>query len=167
MLTEFFRMNISNEKGKTLLYKEFSTYFAWDASMLIWSPRKSKDVIGRIVNANPCEGERYFLRVLLNYIRAPKSFEDLKTVDGIVLSTYCESALSHDLLSGNSYFEMFLSEAAAYQMPISLRRLFINVLSLCCPTNPRNLWDKFRDSKKTRGLGPPIARPAKSSSLAN
>lgn len=71
--------------------------------MRIWSPRKSKDVIGRIVSANPCKDGMYFLRVLLNHIRGPKSFENLKTVDGIVLSTSCEVALLHDLLSRNSY----------------------------------------------------------------
>ncbi|XP_022868278.1 uncharacterized protein LOC111387902 [Olea europaea var. sylvestris] len=145
MLKEFFRMNISNEKAKTLLYKDFPTYFVWDTSMRIWTPRKSKNVIGRIVSANPCEGERYFLRVLLNHIKGSKSFEYLKTVNGIVLSTYFEAALSHGLLSGNNYSEMCLSEAVAYQMLISLQQLFANVLSLSCSTNPRNLWDKFKN----------------------
>ncbi|XP_022841967.1 uncharacterized protein LOC111365659 [Olea europaea var. sylvestris] len=53
--------------------------------------------------------------------------------------------LSHDLLSENSYFEMCLFEAVAYQMPILLRRLFANVLSLSCSTKQMNLRNKFKD----------------------
>ncbi|XP_022870707.1 uncharacterized protein LOC111389951 [Olea europaea var. sylvestris] len=113
--------------------------------MRIWTPRKKKNVIGRIVTANLSEGERYFLRVLLNHIKGSKSFEDLRTVNDVILSTYCEVAVLYGLLSGNNYSESCLTEAVVYQMPILLRRLFDNVLTLCCPTNPRNLWDKFKD----------------------
>ncbi|XP_022874161.1 uncharacterized protein LOC111392984 [Olea europaea var. sylvestris] len=141
MLTEFFRMNISNEKAKTLLYKDFPTYFVWDTSMRIWTLRKSKNVIGRIVSANPCEGEMYFLRVLLNHIRGPKSFEDLKTVNGVVLSTYCEAAFFRGLLSGNNYSEMCLSEVVAYQIPVSLRRLFANALNFDLIVNDDDIFE--------------------------
>ncbi|XP_022853255.1 uncharacterized protein LOC111374750 [Olea europaea var. sylvestris] len=144
MLTEFFKMNISDEKARNLLYKEFPTYFVWNAFMRIWTPRKKKNVMGRIVAANPSEGERYFLRVSLNHIKRPKSFENLRTVNGVILSTYREVAVLYGLLSGNNYFESCLTGAVVYQMPILLRRLFANVLTLCCPANPRNLWDKFK-----------------------
>ncbi|XP_022891761.1 uncharacterized protein LOC111406602 [Olea europaea var. sylvestris] len=136
MLTEFFRMNISNEKARTLLYKDFPTYFVWNTYFRVWSPRKKQNVIGRIVAANPSEGERYFLIVLLNYVKEPKSFQDLRTVNNIVVPTYREAAFLHGLIGGNNYCEIFLNEAITYEMPISLRRLFANVLIFCSPTNP-------------------------------
>ncbi|XP_022893735.1 uncharacterized protein LOC111408164 [Olea europaea var. sylvestris] len=144
MLTECFRMNISNEKARTLLYKDFPTYFVWNTYFRVWSPRKKQNVIGRIVAANPFEGERYFLRVLLNHVKGSKSFQDLRTVNNIVLPTYREAAFLHGLIGGNNYCEMCLNEAITYEMPISLRRLFANVLIFCSPANPRNLWVKFK-----------------------
>ncbi|XP_019255087.1 PREDICTED: ATP-dependent DNA helicase PIF2-like [Nicotiana attenuata] len=37
-------------------------------------------------------------------------------------------------------------EAESYQMPCSLRRLFATLLVYCDPANPRELWEKFKDS---------------------
>ena len=40
-------------------------------------------VIGCVNNANPKKGERFYLRLFLNHVRGPTSFEDLLTIDGI------------------------------------------------------------------------------------
>ncbi|KAG6726965.1 hypothetical protein I3842_02G107600 [Carya illinoinensis] len=82
--------------------------------------RKKKIVIGRIVTANPFEGKRYYLRILLNHVRGPLLFDDLKIVDGAVIPTFREAATMHDL-----------------------RRLFATILVYCNPTNPRELWERF------------------------
>lgn len=39
-----------------------------------------------------------------------------------------------------------ISEAASYQMPHSLRRLFATLLVYCALANPRKLWEQFEDS---------------------
>ncbi|KAL0367930.1 UNVERIFIED_CONTAM: hypothetical protein Scaly_1011900 [Sesamum calycinum] len=44
----------------------------------IWGTRKRGTVVGRIANASPVEGERYYLRILLQNIRGPTSFDSLK-----------------------------------------------------------------------------------------
>ncbi|XP_022846367.1 uncharacterized protein LOC111369119 [Olea europaea var. sylvestris] len=120
-----------------------------DAQMVIY---KETDDLSKVINKDFVHRTmltKFFTMNISNEkaktLLGPKSFEDLKTVNGIVLSTYCEAVLSHGLLSGDNYSEMCLSEAVAYQMSVSLRRLFANVLSLSCPTNPRNLWDKFKN----------------------
>ena len=45
--------------------------------------RQNIIVIGRINSANPKEGERFYLRLLLNHVKGPTSFEDLLTIDRI------------------------------------------------------------------------------------
>ncbi|KAG7984548.1 hypothetical protein I3843_04G165900 [Carya illinoinensis] len=100
-------------------------------------------VIGRIVTANPFEGERYYLRILLNHIRGPLSFQHLKTVNGILAPTFREAATMHGLLERDNSLEECLYEASFYQMPFSLRRLFATILVYCNPTNPRDLWERF------------------------
>jgi hypothetical protein len=144
MLTEFFRMNEVNDFARTLLYRDFPTYFVWNAHKKIWTRRKKQIVIGRIVTVNPSEGERYFLRILMNHIRGSISFEDLRTSHGVTVSTYREAALLHGLLNGDNYCEECLSETIIYEMPTSLRRLFATLLILCNPNNPKLLWNKFK-----------------------
>ncbi|KAK3222064.1 hypothetical protein Dsin_009089 [Dipteronia sinensis] len=143
MLTEFFNINRNNDKAKKLLYKEFPEHFVWNKRDKIWIPRKQCQIIGRIVTTNPIEGERYYLRLLLNHIRGPKSFEDLKTVNGVKTSSFHESALLYGLLESDNSLEQCLQEASLYQMPYTLRRLFATILVYCKLNNPKMLWNKF------------------------
>jgi hypothetical protein len=53
--------------------------------------------IGRCVYANP-EGDRYFLRVLLNHVRGTTSYEDLTTVAGVTYSTFKEACKRRGLI---------------------------------------------------------------------
>ena len=143
MLTEFFNMNRSNDKAQKLLYKELPEHFVWNQRDKIWIPRKQCQVIGRIVTTTPIEGERYYLRLLLNHIKNPTSFEDLKTVDGVTASSFRESALLYGLLEYDNSLEQCLQEASLYQMPYTLRPLFATILVYCKPNNPKMLWNKF------------------------
>ncbi|XP_022894082.1 uncharacterized protein LOC111408566 [Olea europaea var. sylvestris] len=144
MLTEFFRVNKINEFARTLLYRDFSTHFVWNASNKTWTPRKKQIFVGRIVSVNPSEGERYFLHLLLNHIRGPISFDDLRTFNGADFGTFREAALLYGLLNGDTRYQECLSEDIIYEMPHSLRRLFSTLLTMCNPNNPKLLWNKFK-----------------------
>nr|XP_027083711.1 uncharacterized protein LOC113706012 [Coffea arabica] len=147
MLTEFFAMNRTNKQAEdlNLLYKEFPQYFVWDEDNRIWYARKRGQVIGRVTTAHPIEGERYYLRMLLMHVRRPKSFTDLKTVNGFIACSFKRAAEIRGLLQIDNGAEQCLSEAALYKMPSSLRQLFAVILIYCPPSNPKNLWDKFYD----------------------
>lgn len=148
MLTQFFYMNAHNEQAQLgkFLYKEFPSYFVWSKKNRMWTKRKRQDVIGRIITANPTEGERYYLRLLLNHVHGPTSYMNLKQVNGYTYTTFRESALAHGLLKDDRSNEKCLEEACIYQMPISLRNLFCTVLSYCSPVNPRQLFLTFEDA---------------------
>ncbi|KAG7990160.1 hypothetical protein I3843_02G011400 [Carya illinoinensis] len=135
MLTEFFALNQVDENARILLYKEFLEFYVWSQQYKEWTRR--------IITANLFEGERYYLRILLNHVRGPLSFEDLRTVDGVVAPTFREAATMHGLLQRDSSLQDCLHEASLYQMPSSLRRLFATILVYCNPTNPRELWERF------------------------
>ncbi|KAG5561561.1 hypothetical protein RHGRI_004566 [Rhododendron griersonianum] len=147
MLTQFFWMNAHNEKAKSLqlLYKNFPEHFVWTASSRTWTERKQQEVIGQIVTANPTEGERYYLRLLLTHIPAPTSYAHLRTANGIAFSSYREAAISHGLLQDDNSNEKCMEEACLYQMPLSLRQLFCTILVYCAPINPLELFYKFED----------------------
>jgi len=80
MLTEYFNVNRSNPAACQYLYREFPEHFSWNKSKKFWKPRKVKRIqIGRLVYANPAEGERYYLRIMLNHVRGATSYENLRT----------------------------------------------------------------------------------------
>jgi hypothetical protein len=46
--------------------------------------------IGRIYNVHPGSGKRYYLRMLLKTVKGCMSYEDIRTVDGVVYPTFKE-----------------------------------------------------------------------------
>ncbi|XP_049385851.1 uncharacterized protein LOC125849952 [Solanum stenotomum] len=112
----------------------------------MWTRRKRGHVIGRVVTCHPTEGERYYLRLLLMNVRGPKSYEDLRTVNGVQYNSFREAAEKRELLLCDNNLVECMYEAASYQMPSSLRQLFAMLLIYCNPTNPRELWERFESS---------------------
>nr|XP_016443959.1 PREDICTED: uncharacterized protein LOC107769265 [Nicotiana tabacum] len=145
MLTEFFLMNRGNKDAKNLnlLYREFSEYFVWSSTDKTWTRRQRGNAIGRIVTCHPTEEERYYLRLLLMNVRGPKSYEDLRTVNGLCCTTFREAAERRGLLFCDNNLVECMSEAVSYQMLSNLRQLYAMLLIYCNPTNPRELWEKF------------------------
>ena len=80
MSTEYFHMCQTSETTRNFLYKEFPEHYVWDKQLRIWKEKKKGIAISRIVGANPREGERYYLRLLLNHVRGLTSFESLLIV---------------------------------------------------------------------------------------
>ncbi|KAK4382896.1 hypothetical protein Sango_2828900 [Sesamum angolense] len=98
MLTDYFSMCSKSENARKYLYREFPEHYVWDKQDRCWRERKKRDVIGRISGVNPIEGERYYLRLLLNHIRGSTSFQDLVTVNGVAYSSFKQVAQKRGLL---------------------------------------------------------------------
>ena len=63
------------------------------------------------MSANPAEGERYYLRVLLNHMAGATSFECLRTVDGKILPTFREAIERRGLIEEDNTLNECLAEA--------------------------------------------------------
>ena len=96
--------------------------------------------------AYPSEGERFYLRVLLNHVRGPTSFISIRTVRGVVSPTFRECCEKLGLVETDSSLDNALSEAVTFQMPCALRRMFATIMVYCEYTNIRALWDKYFES---------------------
>ncbi|KAG5596940.1 hypothetical protein H5410_038172 [Solanum commersonii] len=110
----------------------------------MWSRRKQRLTIGRIVTCHLIEGERYYLRLLLMNTRGPKLYKDQRTIDGKCYSTFREAAEKIGLLHSDNNLIERMSEAVSYQMPYSLRRLFATLLVYCNP-GKRNIIVSGKD----------------------
>jgi len=150
MLTEYFKMNRIDPYARNFLYKEFPEFYRWiKGKTSKWQRRKLKGrgKVGRIVYAHPAEGERYFLRVLLNHVRGATSYEDLRNVHGRPsCSNFRESCEQRGLIEADKSIDDCLTEAATFQMLYALRRLFATILVFCEATNIRSLWEKHLEA---------------------
>lgn len=155
-LTAFFDLCSHDSFAKTLLYSEVPRYYTWNASSRKWMKRKqgvivdgtndirSSDTIGRVFTVLPSNSECFFLRMLLNQVRGPTSFENLRTIDGTIRRTYREACQLLGLLEEDTHWERALQEAASSKMPNQLRALFCVILTNCSPSDPLALWEKFK-----------------------
>nr|XP_020179428.2 uncharacterized protein LOC109765053 [Aegilops tauschii subsp. strangulata] len=142
MLTEYFKANQEHPRARNILYKDFPGRFTWQKKKKFWKPRVERFQIGRIVSANPAEGDRYYLRVLLNHVMGKTSFDDLLTVDGVLCGSFREAAERLGLIEADNTLDDCLTEAEQWAMPCSLRRLFATILVHCEPGDVRGLWDR-------------------------
>ncbi|KAG5607148.1 hypothetical protein H5410_028640 [Solanum commersonii] len=94
----------------------------------MWTRRKQGNAIGHVITCHPTKGERYYLRRLLMNIRGPKSYEDLRTVNGRYYNTFREAAEKNGLLASDNNLIECMLEVANYQMPYSLRHLFATLI---------------------------------------
>ena len=64
-----------------MFYADMPVLYVWDQKKCEWAPRahqkRGEHILGRLYSAGSREGERYYLRVLLQHIPDATSFEDL------------------------------------------------------------------------------------------
>lgn len=143
-LTAWFNFNELNEDAREYLYIEFPERHVWLDKENQWKIREKGfgGTIGRIFTISPRQSEKYHLRMLLHHVRGARSFEDLRTVYDIEYATFKEAAAALNLLDTDDEWDRCISEAATYQMPLSLRSLFTIILLFGYPTDPFHLWSR-------------------------
>lgn len=145
-LTAWFVANQIYPEARAILYHNFPEFFTWNPSSSSWTPRKSGFVIGRLYSANPAEGERYYLRILLHHLAGLTSFDDiLKLPNGTRADTFKAAAIALGLLEDDSEWIQAFEEAAISAFPHQLRFLFVTLLLYCEPSRPDVILTTFRE----------------------
>jgi ATP-dependent DNA helicase PIF1 len=137
-----------DEFARGILYHDFLEFYTWHSSGKFRKRRvyEGRKQVGRIVSAHSVEGERYYLRVLLNHVVGATSFNHLKMVDGVVQPTFREAAERRGLIEEDNTLDECLTEASMFQMPSSLLRLFATILVFCESSDVFGLWQKHLDA---------------------
>jgi hypothetical protein len=154
MLTTFFALCDWDDSdgvfAQTLLYHELQVYFVWKKNahgLMHWARRQrgGETVIGRMISVSSQDSSRYHLRMLLCYRKGPKSFCDLRLVNGVECDTFKAAALALGLLENdtenNTENDRCLREASLFHMPRQLRQLFSIILVYCDPADVLTLWE--------------------------
>jgi hypothetical protein len=74
------------------------------------------------------------------------SYDDLRTVNGVILLTFHEAIERRGLIEADNSLDECMAEATLYQMSSSLRRLFATILVFCEPNDVRGLWNRHLDA---------------------
>ena len=90
-LTAFFLLNQRDPDAHQYLYPEIVHRYCFGKynGLYKWKKRQRQQhgLIGRVYTVSPREVERFHLRILLYHVRAPTSFESIRTVNGNVSPT--------------------------------------------------------------------------------
>ena len=91
-------------------------------------------------------GDIFYLRVLLQ-TRPARSFEELRTVDGVLYTSFQAACVALNLFSDETEAEYCFTEAVeALYTPHQMRLLLIHMLTNECITTPAAIWAKFQQA---------------------
>ncbi|XP_021995534.1 uncharacterized protein LOC110892691 [Helianthus annuus] len=130
MFTEWMNCNKVDEFARTLRYVQFPGYYVWNAKNRKWNRRMHPyGSIGRIHYVPPSLDDCYYLRILLNHIKGPTCFEDIKIVDGQVFQTFKDACFTRGLLDDDKEYVNAVKEASTWSTGDFLRTFF-NVVAV-------------------------------------
>ncbi|XP_024964285.1 uncharacterized protein LOC112504569 [Cynara cardunculus var. scolymus] len=142
MFLAWMHCNQIYQEARELTYVEFPTMFVRKLDERHWDRRKKGFSIGRIHSVSPTVGEGYYLQILLNKVKGPKSFEDIRTVNGKTFLTFRDACYALGLLDNDKKYIEAIEEANLTASGFYLRFLFATMLisnSLC---RPEFVWEK-------------------------
>ena len=156
-LTEFFALNAliksKLDNGQQLAewerraydskYQDWPEFMTFDKRTKTWRERRNRTrSIGRMYAVSPRQGDRYYLRTLLATRPSWTSFEDVRTVHGVLCNTFKDACSRRGLLDDDFEWDSALSEASHAASGSQQRQMFVFIMINCAPRDPVALWNK-------------------------
>ena len=105
MLMAFFDYNnhltVEEEPATYADFVEGHTYIEETKQWLKRKRNESRPLIGRMYGVSPSQGEQFYLRLLLAYVKGPKSFEDLRRVQGNLHATFQQACTAYGIVGND------------------------------------------------------------------
>lgn len=139
--TQWMETNKINDEARDFTYAEFPSKWVWKNKLKQWNKRKKGKMIGRIYYAHPASGDKYYLRMLLNTVKGPRTFEEIRTVDGVVHPSFKSACEALGFLDDDREWVECIREASNYASGNQLRHLFTTILCHCEVTDPKRIWE--------------------------
>lgn len=147
-LLDYFRLckedavGLNGVRAREVLYVDIVKYFRWHEGR--FRPRERNiPCVGRIYYTGVTEGDRYYLRLLLNHVKGAHSESHLRTIDGVSYPTCRAAAEKLGLLVSDKHHKKTLTEAATWATAPQLRQLFSLILVYSSPASPKSLFSLF------------------------
>nr|XP_043611899.1 uncharacterized protein LOC122583573 [Erigeron canadensis] len=124
----WFECNKNYSEAREKSYVEMPESFVWNGELNKWTPGKGPPSVGRLHHCSPAAGPLYYLRILLNKVKGPKSYEDIKRVNGRVHETYKDACFALGLLNDDREYIEAIKEAKEYASGGYFRTLFATMI---------------------------------------
>ncbi|XP_019150399.1 PREDICTED: uncharacterized protein LOC109147196 [Ipomoea nil] len=121
MFLEWFEANKTYPEARNLTYAEMPTKFVWKKDIRKWQPRKRGFSISRVFYVPPGSGEIFYLRCLLNKVKGPTSYLDIKTVDGVQYESFRDACCARGLVDDDREYVHAIEEASHWATAVNLR----------------------------------------------
>lgn len=144
MLIEYFDLNKKDENARNYRYPDIPTQYVWNENKWQVRQKNHNTTFGRMYAVSPTEVELFHLRILLLNVKGAKSFDNLKTVNNVVHTTFTAACLALGLIEDDNEWKNAMEEAKVWMMPRRLRLLFVRILMHCQPVHPKELWEQFK-----------------------
>ncbi|KHN76123.1 ATP-dependent DNA helicase PIF1, partial [Toxocara canis] len=155
-LEGFFELNKKDSAARQYTFLEIPKRYRWDEKKGAWVRRVRMDkILTRMYTVKARFVEKFSLRLLLKYVKGPRSFEDVRTVGGHTYPSFFEACVALGLSVVEKVWEESLREVCAYNMPRQARQSFAAMISFGAIFDAPRLWELFkgemmdRDSRRT------------------
>ncbi|XP_074327844.1 uncharacterized protein LOC141665764 [Apium graveolens] len=138
----FFQLNIDDKNARAYTYDQIPKFYVWNDTDIVWTVHKRGIQIGTLLYTHHSSGEIWYLYLLLSKVRSPTSFKHLKTVHGVVCSTFKEACLKYGFLAEDNEWHQVLEDCAKCGFPPQIRELFVHIMMNCQVSDLGNLWSK-------------------------
>nr|GEZ91652.1 hypothetical protein [Tanacetum cinerariifolium] len=128
MLTAFFELKQTDTEARQHLYKDILKFYTWNKSTRKWNRQKQGKMRGRMVSANLAEGERFYLRVILQHVKGPTGFDYLYTVTDVLYTTFCRAALERVLIKTDDYMHACLPKLIIWDEALMAKRQVVEAV---------------------------------------
>ncbi|KAL3642121.1 hypothetical protein CASFOL_012936 [Castilleja foliolosa] len=142
-LTEWIQSNKRDRDGLHLTYVNYCSKYRWCKKAVAWLRRVhiQNPAIGRLAYVHPASGELFYMRMLLSHQCGCKSFADIRTVSGVLHSTYRSACDSLGLLGEDREWLTAFEESSSWATSSELRVLFVHMLLFCEVSQPVYFWE--------------------------
>ncbi|XP_076057180.1 uncharacterized protein LOC143034695 [Oratosquilla oratoria] len=146
-LTAFFKLCKKDEFAATLYYSQLPFHYVYDAQKAIWEERLGRTYsLGRIRAVTTKTVELFYLRLLLTHKKGPKSFEDLRTIDGVMYGTNREAVKALGLLSDEETWKETILDIINHTNDRNqLRETYASMLVFSDLEDQSGIWEEVKD----------------------